>query len=321
MKTNFSPGYLLSILLSLLLGVVFLFSAYTKLFPVEPFEYTFIDTGVAGWQTAPFVARLLIGLELFCGVLLILHFQIRRFTIPLVASLLIFFCIYLLGIISIKGNSGNCGCFGEYLSMTPLQAIIKNVGLLLMCGLVYALTTPFRYPYARVLGVLMLIVSLAMPFILNVVDLQNSKNIQPEAVNYELPLELLYHSKNPVNIPPSIDLTHGKYIIAYLSLTCPHCRIAAQKIHTLHKTDPHIPFYLVLNGKKEAYQPYVETYGLADIPHQLFLGPEEYIKMSGTSLPEILWVNNSIVEKKSNHFQLTQEQIEIWLAATTQPKP
>jgi hypothetical protein len=77
----------------------------------------------------------------------------------------------------------------------------------------------------------------------------------------------------------------------------------------------------VLNGKKEAYQPYVETYGLADIPHQLFLGPEEYIKMSGTSLPEILWVNNSIVEKKSNHFQLTQEQIEIWLAATTQPKP
>lgn len=303
------------------MGALFLFSGYSKLYPIEPFEYTFIDLGIANWLTAPFIARAMIGLEFFCGLLLILHFRMRQFTIPMVIGLLLFFCVYLMMVILVKGNKGNCGCFGELLSMTPLQAIIKNVGLLLLCVLIYFMTDPFKFPIAKWIGSGCLIFSLGLPFILNTVDLENSKNLQPEAANYRVPLELLYQSKNPVNTPPKIDLLHGKYIIAYLSLTCPHCKIAAQKFHVIHKKNPSIPIYLVLNGKKEAYQPYIETYGLEEIPHQLFLGPEDFVKMSGPSLPEILWVNNSFVEKKGSYQNLSQTAIEKWLADTTSAKP
>ena len=321
MKPKSGPFFYIGIVLSIAMGGLFLFSGYSKLYPIQPFEYTFIDLGVANWMTAPFIARFMIGFEFFCGVLLILHFQMRRFTIPMVIGLLLFFCVYLMMVIVIKGNKGNCGCFGELLSMTPLQAIIKNVGLLLLCVLIYFITEPFKYPFAKWVGSGSLIFALVLPFILNTVDLENSKNLLPEAANYRVPLELLYESKNPVNIPPKLDLRRGKYIIAYLSLTCPHCKIAAQKIHVLHKKNPALPFYLVLNGKKEAYQPYVDTYELGDIPHQIFFGPEDFVKMSGPSLPEILWVNNSIVEKKGSYHNLSQEGIEKWLADTTSVKP
>ena len=320
---KFSLAFIISIILSILLGAVFVFSAYTKLYPIQPFEYTFIDIGVANWMTAPFIARGMIGLEFFCGILLILNFQLRRFTIPLVASILAAFCVYLLLVMHVKGNQGNCGCFGEYFAMTPMQAIIKNIGLLIVCFLIYLLTVPFKFPAVNYSGLLCLALGLTLPFILNRVDLENSKDLRPEAADYPLPLDILYQSKNPVNLPPRIELRHGKYIIAYLSLTCPHCRIAAQKIHVLHKTDPSIPFYLVLNGKRELYQPYIDSYGLADIPHQIFFGPEEYVKMSGPALPEILWVNNSTVEKKGSYQNLTQTEINKWLSAadTTSGKP
>lgn len=311
MKLSFT--FLVSILLSILFGGVFVFSAYTKLYPIQPFEYTFIDLGLANWQLAPFMARLMIGFEFFCGILLVLNFRLKQFTIPLVAILLIIFCLYLLLVIYVKGNYGNCGCFGEYFAMTPLMAIIKNIGLLLVCLVVYFFTVPFQFPSAKFIGATSLLVSLALPFILNTVNLENSNNIRPEVVNYPLPLNILYHSKNPVNIPPALDLKHGKHIIAYLSLTCPHCRIAVQKIHVLHKLAPSIPFYLVFNGKKELYQSYINIYGLADVPHQIFFGPDEFVKMSGLALPEILWVNNSIVEKKGSYMDLKESEINKWL--------
>ncbi len=66
-------------ILSSIMGLVFLYSAYTKLYPIEPFEYTFVDLGIGGWKMAPFIARFMIGLEFFIGILLIfgcnyLHF-------------------------------------------------------------------------------------------------------------------------------------------------------------------------------------------------------------------------------------------------------
>ena len=63
-------------ILSLGLGLIFIYSGYTKLYPViETFEFTFIDIGVANWYTAPLIARLLIGLEFFIGLLLILKIK------------------------------------------------------------------------------------------------------------------------------------------------------------------------------------------------------------------------------------------------------
>ena len=57
------------------MGLVFIYSGYTKLYPIEPFEFTFVDLGIAGWKSAPFIARFMIGLEFLIGFLLIGSFN------------------------------------------------------------------------------------------------------------------------------------------------------------------------------------------------------------------------------------------------------
>src|ERR1022692_930913 len=124
-------------LLSALMGAVFLFSAYTKLYPIEPFEYTFVDLGIGNWQTAPFIARILIGLEFLIGFSLITQLRLKKITYKLSIVALLIFCLYLILEIIFSGNKGNCGCFGTTLFMTPLQALIKNIIMLTILMLLY----------------------------------------------------------------------------------------------------------------------------------------------------------------------------------------
>ena len=121
----------------ILMGSVFIYSGYTKLYPIEPFEYTFVDIGVVNWQLAPFVARLLIGLEFLIGLLLIFHINLKSFTYKIGIGVLVIFCIYLVLLMLLSGNKGNCGCFGTHIIMTPLQALIKNFIMLALFILLY----------------------------------------------------------------------------------------------------------------------------------------------------------------------------------------
>ena len=113
--------------LRVLLGLVFILSGYLKLYPIESFELNFIDLGVGNWYTAPFIARLLIASEFFLGLMLVFNQSLKKFTLKATIALLLFFTAYLGIQIIREGNTGNCGCFGTYLQMTPLESILKNI--------------------------------------------------------------------------------------------------------------------------------------------------------------------------------------------------
>ena len=85
---------IIAITLSIIVGSIFIYSGYTKLFPViETFEFTFVELGIANWYTAPFIARLFLGLEFFVGCLLILNYQLKKITIPITIILLSFWLL------------------------------------------------------------------------------------------------------------------------------------------------------------------------------------------------------------------------------------
>ena len=100
------------------MGAVFIYSGWTKMFPIEPFEYTFVDLGFINWQVAPFIARVLIGFEFLIGVFLLFNINLKL-TYKIAIGTLVVFCIYLVLLIIIVGNKGNCGCFGDTIKMTP----------------------------------------------------------------------------------------------------------------------------------------------------------------------------------------------------------
>ncbi len=294
------------------MGAVFLFSGYTKLYPIEPFEYTFVDLGITNWQIAPFVARSIIGLEFFIGFALVLQLQLKKVTYKLSISLLLFFCLYLILQIIFSGNKGNCGCFGTTIFMTPMQALIKNIIMLAILMLLYKFHTGWSAGnFANLFFMLSLISALALPFILNPVELNYSEAYLNKPENkYKLELDSLYLNAI-LNAPPK-TLSQGKHIIAFMSLTCPHCRVAAKKMRIMYERNANIPFYFVLNGDNENLIPFLEDTHTNNIAHCMLLG-KSFVFLAGFNMPAIYLINNSMVEQDVNYMDLDQKEIELWL--------
>jgi hypothetical protein len=133
------------------IATLFVLSAVAKLFPIDFFEKQLViiasKSGLlndfTNWCTAPTWSRLIIIAELFLGLSLLIPYYVRKFTVPLSISILLAFILHLGYQISLFGNTGNCGCMGELLPMSPLSAIIKNVITILF--LVYLYVSDKRY--------------------------------------------------------------------------------------------------------------------------------------------------------------------------------
>jgi len=299
-------------MISSAMGLLFIYSGYAKLQPIEPFEFTFVDIGIAGWRTAPFIARFMIGLEFFIGLLLIFGLLIKRLTIKLTVISLLIFCLYLVFVIINTGNNGNCGCFGNKISMTPLEALIKNGITLVACFFIYKYYDGLNYGKVSkwLLGILFLS-SFALPHILNYVDLDySSAYLTKKEDHFKLELDSLYKDAKK-NVPPT-SLSKGKHIIAFMSMSCPHCRIAAKKLRIIHEKNPSISMYLVLNGEDEKIKPFFEDTKATNIQYCILNG-KNFIYLAGLDMPAIYMVNNSVVENWVDYMHLDQTEIEKWL--------
>ena len=126
----------LSKTLQLLLAVTFIFSAYTKAVGPGFFEITLMDQGLApGRVFAGHMARFFIGLEFALGLLMLLHFYVKQL-MQITFLMLGGFTVHLIYLWAI-GDTENCGCFGEMISMTPEQSILKNLVMLAVAFVVY----------------------------------------------------------------------------------------------------------------------------------------------------------------------------------------
>jgi hypothetical protein len=305
---------LTAILFSILLGLVFLYSAYTKLYPViETFEFSFVEIGIGNWYTAPIEARLMIGLEFFIGGLLISNYKLKAFSLPLAAGVLLFFIIYLSVQIAVSGNEGNCGCFGEHIKMSPLQAIIKNLVMLVLIAYVYKFYAGWQIKYNALLLSLSGLSCVALPFVVNPIDYTYSSNNLQEKINYPLELNLLYHPEDTSKVEvPKIELREGKHVLAFLSLSCPHCRIAAKKFRLIKRSNPELSIYFVLNGGKEKLSEFLKDTKAENIPYSFCLG-KTFVHLASAQLPRIYYLDNSIVIKKVDYYELSQSDLENWM--------
>ena len=273
---------------------------------------TFIDLGIANWKTAPFISRLLIGLEFFVGSLLFFNVYFNRKTLKLTIGILLLFSIYLLFILIKNGNNGNCGCFGNVIAMTPLQALMKNI---FMLGIVFLLVRFYNgidYRKAtKYIAFSLVLLSFSFPHILNYVDLNYSSSyLTKKEYQFKLELDSLYKNAS-IHNPPK-ELKKGKQIIAFMSMTCGHCRIAAKKMRLLKRKSPNLPIYFVLNGESEKIKPFFDDTKAYNIKYCLLNG-KSFIYLAGLEMPAIFLVNNSIVENRVSYFDLDQRQLELWI--------
>lgn len=299
---------ILLIILSIAIGGLFLYSAYTKLNPIQSFEYTMVQFVHFPWWLAAIAARFFIGLEAALGALMVLHLYGKgKWVLKTAFTLLIVFSIYLVYLWIVFGNNVNCGCFGDSIWMSPKTSLIKNALLLIATGLLIRFHNGFSGKWTKIVAPVLLIVGCILPFILYAIPSNQPNWLKTK--DYHIDLSALYApGKKDV---PAINLEKGKYIIAFFSPYCPHCQMAAYKMHLMKQQDTTLPFFMVVGGTHDISEFWKKTQA-TNIPYTR-LERDPFFSLAGTSLPAIYFVKDGWVVAKADYITLDQATIEKWL--------
>lgn len=307
-KIRFTAKNIIGFVLLLALAAVFGYSAYTKIGPpdyAQTFTWTFIDMGINSQLWAGVLARVMVGLEIMIALYLLAHIFLRSVTYPLTIGLLVIFCIHLAIQIALFGNDGNCGCFGDAVSMTPLEGILKNLIMIAVAVVLYFIypASPYKKP-EWILALTIAMASIIAPFVIDPL-----MGDTPKVVKQSINMDALYELEQP----PKVDLRKGKHIVVYMSLMCPHCRKAAKKLVIVQKNNPEIPIYVVLTGDQENKAKFFSDTKAYSLPYVFLEDQAAFRAMAGDGVPAIYFINNSVIERDANYFQLDPQYMKEWL--------
>ncbi len=298
------------ILIALALGATFVYSAYTKTLPIQSFEYTIVEFTHMPWLLAALLARIFVGLEAALGLLIALHFfGYRKWVLKTALALLAVFSIYLVYLWAKAGNNVNCGCFGDQIWMSPSSSLLKNVVMIALILVLLRFHKGLYFKWSWLTDTILFLAVITTTFILYPIPPQ-----QPQWLSkghFQLDLSSLYAAGK--TDAPTIDLYKGKHVIAFFSLGCPHCRMAALKMHVMKEKNPALPFYMVLAGDDENLKPFFEKTQAQNIPYTR-LEKQTFLDLVGYSWPVIDWIDNDTVVAQADYVTLSQEEIEKWIS-------
>ena len=268
---------LLSKILQLLLGVTFLFSAYTKAVGPGFFEITLMDQGIApDRDIAGYMARFFIGLEFALGVLMLFPYYVKQlmgFTFLLLGG----FTVHLIYLWSI-GDTENCGCFGEMISMTPEQSIIKNLIMLAVAFAVFKTAELKKIKKIIPIGFSATIIMSMWAFL-------------PMPNHEDFPFENFTHFEPKGRV----DLSAGENLVAVFNLDCEHCQEAATELGELERKHDNFPELYVLFFQEGATTVEgFESITQSSFPYD-FIDVNTFFDLIGDSPPRIYYLKDGTV--------------------------
>ncbi len=220
-----------------LVALIFIFSAVSKLASLGQFEITIIQQKlVENRMVAAYGARALVIIELWLGLCLLLPWYSRRIFLPSTFSITIFFTGYL-GYLALFTDNTDCGCFGDLIQMTPVESIVKNLVILGMIALAYRFSKadpPGRWWVpGGMLALIITAICIAYP-----VRVIGQKDVSPAASDADAPRLVANKSRFAIfnaSVPVGSDITftNGRCLAAFLSLECDHCKEVAGELGIL----------------------------------------------------------------------------------------
>lgn len=295
-----------------ILAIAFIVSGILKLYPVEFFENDLLIHHLGSELLVMFEARLLIASELIIGIGILLAIYDKLFLSLSFVSLALY-TLYLSFIVVTEGNSGNCGCMGNAISLSPAEGIMKNIFLLSLTYWVWQQPIKWSTRWRNAVVLFFGVLSLTAPFVLNPLSFPNKVATAGGEKNV-LPLELLYTLTSEK--APTFDLTQGKKIIAFFLLNCSHCKLAATRFEAIKRSHPELPIYLILCGEKQELSKFLRETNMSQLPYSYFSSLHYFMKMSGPDFPAIYLVNNKIVDAQLAYNDINSAVLKTWYEET-----
>ena len=289
--------------LRILVGGTLIASGILKLYPIEPFELTLIDVGIFSWKYSPFISRLIIASEIFLGVLIAGNIHYNRFAFKATAILLVIFSIYIVYLLVVEGAEADCGCMGAYIQLSPGASLLKNVllfiALLILRGKGKGLSLSWRWIAPMVL------VSCAIPFILNPVQL----GFQQHHLGSDLPYQIdVSRIPQPVTGNKLVDLSQGEKILAFFLVDCPHCKDAAHKLSIANKQYEIPEVFFVFKADQSEVEEFLKA-SKSEFPYIIFKD-QQIFKMTSGIFPSVLYLNDGMVYQYWTGTTLTNLEME-----------
>ena len=323
----------------IVVALLFLVSAIAKLYPspyfaISTFEVKQLYTLGFSESLAPYFSRILIGIEFALGFLLLNNHFLKRITIPATIGLLSVFIIHLSYVTFLSGgNSGNCGCFGELIPMTPIEAIIKNiiaVGLLIWLWKISENDKKSNFwiltslTLSCILGLFML-----APMKASSVSISNSndninsnistdtiskltdsvkteeiKTTDSSKIKVEKVVEAIKKEVGPKQAISGYsdlysDIDKGQKILCFFVPGCEHCRDAAKDLNALQKKHKDFPEVQIVFMDEEAEKiPDFFKYAGKQFPYKVIDIIPFWTKLgTGKDTPGVVYLHNGNVIK------------------------
>ena len=274
----------------ILISALFLLSAVAKLYPTPLYGITkvfeegqLIPMGFSS-DFAPFLSRLIIGFEFFIAFAILQSHYIKKLVIPSTILLLSVFCIDL-AIDIFGGVDENCGCFGQLIPMTPMEAFIKNIFTILLLLFIYRNVTDREKSSFLLLFNGYLIISVLMFSLLPIAT--NSSNKQVSSFSSY--------------VDSDFDINNGKKILCFFDAGCDHCMDAAKSLTELATNNNSFPdVHIVFSDTEEDKIPEFLKYAGSEFSYQVmeFYNPDDeinsYLEVLGFEYenPVVIYYNN-----------------------------
>ena len=228
-------------ILRVLIAALFLLSAVAKLYPFELMkglkyfeEGQLIPMGFSE-GLAPYFSRFIIAIEFFIAFAILQRNYLKKLVIPVSILMLILFSLHLAYSVFL-GDSENCGCFGELIPMTPVQALIKNIITIGILGFLYKETPDDKENSCSKLSIQFLSVLLLMFAFLPVQTVGKNKRV----------------SGFSEYVVSDLNMNEGKKILCFFDAGCEHCMDAARSLNELSDSIAYFPQMHIIFSDSEA---------------------------------------------------------------------
>ena len=293
----FMPFRKMKITIRVLLGCVFMLSAILKLIDMDSFELFIFKSFEFNWILTGVLCRLLVSIELGLGIFYIVGAQLAMTN--LISGLLILLMSFWLVYQLFLGNTENCHCFGEIISFSPHQALIKNIILLLFIGFLHKLKDPsivLLPPKFRVgTIVFLIIVVLLLPAIISPPDFLFPDRYTVEGVTKKINFDEI--EQTPWHMSDNaVDLRQGKKIVMFLSMNCEMCQKASKKAAVMNnRQGDTLPIYFIFFGKEEGMNGFWEKTTSHKFPYKIISA--DLFFSTTKLLPTIFFLKDGKIEK------------------------
>jgi len=288
----------LSWILRLIISALFIVSAVAKLYPspyfaISTFEVKQLYPLGFSEGFAPYFSRILIGIEFALGIAILLKDYLKKITIPATILLLAVFTIHLSYTTFVSGNAGNCGCFGELIPMTPVEAIIKNIiaiGLLIWLFKILPADGKSNFWLLKsvglgcILGLFMLAPIRPVAEVMEeptseiqdnlgvVVDSSALLTVEEPKAEIAKDTAKKVEEKKTEDAPKKVKSGYEKYfpgidndkkILCYFVPGCDHCMDTAKELNEMRKKDKNFPpvYVIFMNEEPEKIPTFFEFAG------------------------------------------------------------